>query len=103
MCDLSIKGRAEPLGEVPRQNTAIYERRKESGINIKGTSPRSAGKVLRSSNLRMAAKALFPTLGWGKHSVRLYAGRIRRGKAPAPPAPEGEKGNEVQRGEKATG
>lgn len=33
-----------------------------------------------------------PTLGWGKHSVRLYAGRIRRGKAPAPPTPEGEKG-----------
>ncbi len=26
-----------------------------------------------------------PTLGWGKHSVRLYAGRTRRGKAPASP------------------
>ena len=25
-----------------------------------------------------------PTFGWGKHSVRLYAGRTRRGRAPAP-------------------
>ena len=33
----------------------------------------------------------------GKHSVRLYAGRIRWGRAPAPPAPEGEKGNAMQR------
>ena len=32
-----------------------------------------------------------PTHGWGKHSVRLYAGRIRRGRAPAPPAPKGER------------
>ena len=30
-------------------------------------------------------------LGWGKHRVRLYAARTRRGVAPAPPAPEGEK------------
>ena len=28
-------------------------------------------------------------LGWGKHSVRLYAVRTRRGPAPAPPAPKG--------------
>ena len=34
-----------------------------------------------------------PTLGWGKHSVRLYAVRTRRGEAPAPPSPlKGEKG-----------
>lgn len=26
-----------------------------------------------------------PTFGWGKHSIRLYAGCIHRGKAPAPP------------------
>ena len=38
-----------------------------------------------------------PTLGWGKYSVRLYAGRIRRGKAPAPPAPEGEKEDTMQK------
>ena len=29
--------------------------------------------------------------GWGKHRVRLYAVRTRRGAAPAPPAPKGEK------------
>ena len=29
--------------------------------------------------------------GWGKHRVRLYAARTRRGAAPAPPAPKGEK------------
>ena len=46
-------------------------------LGIKRTGPPEDGK---------------PTLGWGKHSVRLYAGRIRRGKAPAPPAPKGEKG-----------
>ena len=28
-------------------------------------------------------------LGWGKHRVRLYAVRTRRGYAPAPPTPEG--------------
>lgn len=39
-----------------------------------------------------------PTFGWGKHSVRLYAGRIRRGRAPTPPAPEGEeKGSRMQK------
>ena len=42
--------------------------------------------------------------GQGKHSVRLYAGRIRRGKAPAPPkgAPAKLKilwGEEAQRNE----
>ena len=29
--------------------------------------------------------------GWGKHRVRLYAARTRRGAAPTPPAPKGEK------------
>lgn len=36
---MSIKGRAEPLGEVPRQNTAIYERRKESRIKARRLVP----------------------------------------------------------------
>ncbi len=38
-----------------------------------------------------------PTLRWGKHRVRLYAVRTRRGKAPAPPAPKGEKSTEMQK------
>lgn len=40
----------------------------------------------------MPRRGEIPTFRWGKHSVRLYAGRTRRGKAPAPPAPKGEKG-----------
>ena len=39
----------------------------------------------------MPRRGKVPTLRWGKHSVRLYAGRTRRGKAPAPPAPRGRK------------
>ena len=37
----------------------------------------------------MPRRGKVPTLRWGKHSVRLYTGRTRRGKAPAPPAPKG--------------
>ena len=33
----------------------------------------------------------------GKHRTRLYTGRIRRGKAPAPPAPEGGERNEMRK------
>ncbi len=45
-----------------------------------------------------------PTFGWGKHSIRLYAGRIRRGRAPTPPkgVPAKSKilwGEEAQRNE----
>ena len=36
--------------------------------------------------------------GWGKHRVRLYAARTRRGYAPAPPAPKGEKKCSTERG-----
>ena len=39
----------------------------------------------------MPRRGKVPTLRWGKHSVRLYAGRTRRGKALAPPAPRGRK------------
>ncbi len=39
-----------------------------------------------------------PTFGWGKHRVRLYAVRTRRGTAPAPPAPKGEKKCSAERG-----
>ena len=39
----------------------------------------------------MPRRGEIPTFRWGKHSVRLYAGRTRRGKAPAPPAPRGRK------------
>ena len=47
---------------------------------------------------RQASWRRNPTRGWGKHSVRLYAGRIRRGGAPAPPAPKGdEEGNIMQK------
>ena len=35
-------------------------------------------------------------LGWGKHRIRLYAVRTRRGVTPATPAPKGEK-SAVQR------
>lgn len=37
----------------------------------------------------MPRRGKIPTFRWGKHSVRLYAGRTRRGKAPAPPSPQG--------------
>lgn len=38
-----------------------------------------------------------PTLGWGKHSVRLYAGRTRRGRAPAPLPPKGGERRKMQK------
>ena len=41
--------------------------------------------------------AKFPPFGGGKHSVRLYAGRTRRGKAPAPPSPQGGERSLMQR------
>ena len=39
-----------------------------------------------------------PPFWWGKHRVRLYAARTRRGYAPAPPAPKGEKKCSTERG-----
>ena len=45
----------------------------------------------------MPRRGKVPTLRWGKHSVRLYAGRTRRGKAPAPPSPQGGERSLMQR------
>ena len=45
----------------------------------------------------MPRRGEIPTLRWGKHSVRLYAGRTRRGKAPAPPSPQGGERSLMQR------
>ena len=48
-------------------------------------------KMDRAFRAEMPRRGEIPTFRWGKHSVRLYAGRTRRGKAPAPPAPRGRK------------
>ena len=57
-----------------------------------GDSNNSEGSCARAFRAEMPRRGKVPTFRWGKHSVRLYAGRTRRGKAPAPPAPKGEKG-----------
>lgn len=43
----------------------------------------------------MPRRGKVPTLRWGKHSVRLYAGRTRRGKTPA--RPQGGERSSMQR------
>lgn len=55
-------------------------------------SNNSEGSYVRAFRAGMPRRGEIPTFRWGKHSVRLYAGRTRQGKAPAPPAPKGEKG-----------
>ena len=53
-------------------------------------SNNSEGSYVGAFRAEMPRRGKVPTLRWGKHSVRLYAGRTRR-KAPAPPAPKGRK------------
>lgn len=45
-------------------------------------------KPLKPAQRRPVGAEAHP-FGWGKHRVRLYAVRTRRGYAPAPPPPEG--------------
>ena len=75
-------GPAEEGGVYGRKDIENAQAASCGAFGIRRTGPPEDGK---------------PTLGWGKHSIRLYAGRIRRGKAPAPPAPKGEKENGMQR------
>ena len=52
---------------------------------------------MRAAQKRPVGAEAHP-FGWGKHRVRLYAARTRRGYAPAPPAPKGEKKCSTERG-----
>ena len=60
-------------------------------------SNKSEGSYVGAFRAEMPRRGEIPTLRWGKHSVRLYAGRTRRGKAPAPPSPQGGERSLMQR------
>lgn len=71
-------------GHLPFIFQYACQKRNETGINFKSVFLCSWDSVLEFANFRTAVKTCFPTFGWGKHGVRLYAGRTRRG----PPAPK---------------
>ena len=56
----------------------------------------SEGGYVGAFRAEIPRRGEIPTFRWGKHSVRLYAGRTRRGKAPAP-RPQGGERSSMQR------